>query len=313
MKRYIRYISASSEPDLVDPSLFAGTPFTYEKASGYEDFLNSKELKYYQEHKNKTGSIVMMSPNEYIDECAYKVFKGRTTPEKLKESRYWSKTESGDSLIDSYVNAMKSGSKFPLCYIDYTGGQEGLHRMIAAGVAYGWDTKFPVLVVEPYDKDKYYVDSVRDICYDFIKYGDFKYICENGVYSVALNNPQFSEDLIPDICNNISEEAVNYKTDNDEPYDIDVTAEIEEADDYAEDYHYLCIYITRYADCQFTERYPGPIKLLVEDYFDTPNKSDNDNSEDDIFDQVYEDKLKEAEAAGLDLDDPESIVKYFLK
>lgn len=305
MKRYIKYIHASTNPDLVDPSMFSGTPFTYQKASGYEDFLNSKELKYYQEHKNKTGSIVMMSPNEYIDECANKVFKGRITPEKLKETRYYSKDEDGNSLIDSYAKAMKAGAKFPLCYIDYAGGgQEGLHRMIAAGVTYGWDKLFPVLVVEPFDKDKYYEDSIRDICYSFIRYGDFKLICENGIYDVSLNNSKFDTKLIPEICKNISEEAKQHESDDDSPYDIDVIAEIEDADDWGEGYHYLCIYITRYSDCEFRNNYPGPLKILIEDFFD---KDDSDEKPNENTSHALDD----IDLDDIDLDD--SILDLFFK
>lgn len=148
MKRYIKYISASINTDAIDTSVFNNTPFKPDTTTSYyNDFLNSKDLEYMQAEKNRTGEIVMMTPDEYIQECADKVFNGRVDAEGLKYQRSLSRTESGGSLLEKYADDMKSGDKFPLCYINYADhNQEGLHRMMAAGEAFGWDKKYPVLV-----------------------------------------------------------------------------------------------------------------------------------------------------------------------
>ena len=110
--------------------------------SYYDNFLNDKDLKYMQKSKNRTGEIVMMSPAEYYEECATNIFEGSSvTSLKLQRG-------SNSELIQQYEEDMKNGDKFPLCYLNYPDhAQEGLHRMMAAGNVYGWDTKFPVLVV----------------------------------------------------------------------------------------------------------------------------------------------------------------------
>ena len=304
MTRYVKYIQAATDFDLVDPSIFEGTPFTWTKASGYEDFLNSQDAGYYREHKNKQGEIVLMTPAEYVTSCAENFGHG-TTAESLIEQRT-------DDLLPEYEEAMRNGDKFPLCYIDYTGGQEGLHRMIAAGNVFGWDKLFPVLVVKPYDEQKYYMDQMYDDCRRFITYGDFKVICENAIFDVALNYPEFSEGLLPEICNKIEIEAATHHDDEGNAYDIKVKIDIEDDDQYSEGYHQFCIYITEYMGCVFTEYLPGPLRLLVEDYFATDTQVDMDDT-DTIFDQTYDDTLAEAEAQGIDLNDYDSIMKLFFK
>ena len=154
MKRLIRtstYIRSSKEIDFGESCPFKRTTDT----SYYDNFLNDKDLKYMQNAKNRTGEIVMMSPNEYIEQCANVIFHGRHTVDQIVKSRRYSKNLDTDiPIVTEYAEAMKSGSKFPLCYLNYAeDGQEGLHRMIAAGDAYGFDTKFPVLVIKPFDED----------------------------------------------------------------------------------------------------------------------------------------------------------------
>ena len=309
MKRYVKYIQAAKEFDLVDPSLFEGTPFIWTKASGYEDFLDSKDAEYYRNHKNKQGDIVLMTPTEYVEACASNFGHG-VTAESLIQQRT-------DDLLPEYEEAMRNGDKFPLCYIDYTGGQEGLHRMIAAGNVFGWDKQFPVLVVKPYDAQRYYEDSMYDECRRFIQYGDFKTICENAIYDVALQHPEFSEELIPDICSKIETEATQYSDDDGRAYDITVRIDVVEDDEYSDGYHVFAIFITRYMDCTFTRDLPSPLRILVEDYFTTAASRNADqaaaNTEDDLFDQTYDDTIAEAQAQGIDLNDYDSIMNLFFK
>lgn len=133
--------------------------------SYYNNFLNEKDLAYMQKSKNRTGEIVYMTPTQYYEECAKNIFEG-TTVYELKRQR-----KANSEFITQYKADMIAGDKFPLCYLNYADhGQEGLHRMMAAGEAFGWDTKFPVLVVRAVDNKveelhniwRYWVDAVYD-------------------------------------------------------------------------------------------------------------------------------------------------------
>ena len=100
--------------------------------SYYNNFLNETDLKYMQDSKNRTGEVVMMSPTEYYEECANEIFEG-TSVARLKLER-----KASPGLVDKYEADMTNGDKFPLCYLNYAdNSQEGLHRMMAAGQAYG--------------------------------------------------------------------------------------------------------------------------------------------------------------------------------
>ena len=132
---------------LSNTSIPFGPKCPFKESTGvsyYDNFLNSADLHYMETHKNRTGKVVMMTPEEYYQECATKVFT--TSSDKLKAERL------ANNLVDKYAQDMKSGDKFPLPYINYPDhGQEGLHRMMAAGNVWGWDTQFPVLIVNTVD------------------------------------------------------------------------------------------------------------------------------------------------------------------
>ena len=97
-------------------------------------------------YKNQKGTIINLSPNEYYERCAAGF---NTTVDRLKKSR-------DDGGIPELIDVIKvRKKKFPLPYINYTGrfSQEGLHRMYALGEIYGWDHKFPVLIIDYADKE----------------------------------------------------------------------------------------------------------------------------------------------------------------
>ena len=126
-----RYIKASFTPDIdIDYSIFDGTPFKCDTGTSYgNNFLDKKDLKYYQEVKNRTGEIVMMSPDLYFWECGMHGFPHYVSEERLKRER-----RSDSTLIDEYKQMMQDGVKFDVCYINKADrSQEGLHRMMAAG------------------------------------------------------------------------------------------------------------------------------------------------------------------------------------
>lgn len=130
--------------------------------SYYDDFLTDGGLNYLQSRKNRTGEILYMSSNEYFKECANKIFN--TPLNHLIASRRMDK----DTLNWMY-SAINSGKSFKLPYINYAdSGQEGLHRMMALGDTFGWDTKYPVLVITIYDERREEVDHIYKYLYDAV-------------------------------------------------------------------------------------------------------------------------------------------------
>ena len=132
--------------------------------SYYDDFLDQKQLKYMQNAKNRDGKIVQMTPKEYYTECAKNVFD--CSVDHLLDSR-----KIHDDIVEKYRSNMKNGDTFPLCFINYASKQqEGLHRMLAAGEEFGWNVKYPVLVVTVYDEE---IEDLNERQYNLQNY--FKY------------------------------------------------------------------------------------------------------------------------------------------
>ena len=120
--------------------------------SFYDQFFDPEDSKYLRDYKNLKGEIIMMSPDEYYEECAKYCWPGRNlTVQQLKDERARDITT---------LNKLKTVLKYykrKLCMpmINYTDpGQEGLHRMYVIGELYGWDFKVPVLKVTHADEDK---------------------------------------------------------------------------------------------------------------------------------------------------------------
>lgn len=113
--------------------------------SFYDDLINNPD--YMRKNKNLTSKIVYMTPKEYFTEVG-KIF-GNNANKQIQQ------TKRDISTIDFLEKVIKvSKKKFPLSFIDYANnGQEGRHRMYTAAMLTSWDTKFPVLVVDYYDKD----------------------------------------------------------------------------------------------------------------------------------------------------------------
>lgn len=107
------------------------------------------ENEYMKVKHNRIGKIVQMSPNEYYSLCV-KMF-GRTV-ENLKRQRMLDEDED-ESYIDSLKDViLKDKKQFPMTFISLPDKQqEGLHRMFVAGELFGWDEKFPVLLIDKYD------------------------------------------------------------------------------------------------------------------------------------------------------------------
>jgi len=274
MKRLIRTSqSIYASLDLIDTSMFNDTPFKPDTTTSYyNNFLDSKELSYMQEAKNRTGEIVMMSPNEYISECSNRIFVDhngnvRHSPDELKEQRYTSKYDNTQRLVDKYAEDMKSGDKFPLCYLNYAdNGQEGLHRMMAAGQIYGWDTKFPVLIVTVYDQDIENKHQTMEDCSYFEKWY-FNDICDEAADNISdWHNPP-PEDFIDQYREEIIKVASTFAEDGDGPFDIDVVVEIETVDDKPQ----VRVYLSRYNTYELPT-ISNPYTIWLDDMYETGTK-----------------------------------------
>lgn len=209
MKRYIR---SSVSPDHV-------FDINDTKVSWYNNFLNPKDLVYMQNSKNRTGEIVYMSPDEYFRECASKIFNGMSQ-KALEDSR----SANTDAIIE-YTSAMKRGDVFPLPYINYADkSQEGLHRMMAAGDAFGWNTKFPVLVVTAFD-DEYeaQVDNFNKMR-DYERF-DFKKVVEQAEDEISDWDNMAPPDILSQFEEAIRQAALNPADSDIDSNNIDVEVE----------------------------------------------------------------------------------------
>lgn len=113
--------------------------------SFYDDFIDDPE--YMRKNKNLTSEIVYMTPRQYFEECG-KIF-GNNSSKQIEQ------TKRDTSTIEFLKKVIKtSKKKFPLPFLNYANnGQEGRHRMYTAAELTSWDTKFPVLIVDYYDKE----------------------------------------------------------------------------------------------------------------------------------------------------------------
>lgn len=120
--------------------------------SFYDQFFDPSEFKYLRDNKNLQGKVVMMTPEEYYEECAKYCWPGKNiTPDSLKRQRSWD-----TDVIEKLKNVIfKYKRKLCMPMINYADpGQEGLHRMYVIGEIYGWDFKVPVLQVRHADEDR---------------------------------------------------------------------------------------------------------------------------------------------------------------
>lgn len=104
---------------------------------------------YMAKEENLKGHIEMLSPREYFEECATKIFKN-TSVESLIHSR------SADPRVLEEIKELivKYKRQVFLPYLNYAEqNQEGLHRMLVAAELFGWGHKFPVLIVEWVDEE----------------------------------------------------------------------------------------------------------------------------------------------------------------
>lgn len=283
MKRYIR---ASFTPDIdIDYSMFDGTPFKCDTGTSFgNDFLNKKDLKYRQEYKNRTGEIVMMSPEDYFWECSQYGFSHFVSVNNLKKQR-----RANQANVDYLKDLMKKGTKVDMCYINKADhGQEGLHRMMAAGDLYGWSKKFPVLVIDVYDQNIENENKLIQAAYDF-RDNEFKRYCKWAATEVGGWNKPVPDNFIELYHSKIAEhiqDSLAYKLGDIKNIDMDI--EIEEVEDHPK----VKVYLTQYNDYAF-DSLSNPYEIWLEDMFDVAgeyqDQEDFKLSDEDIADLLPDD------------------------
>lgn len=127
--------------------------FDINKASNSwaQNFLD--DPRYMLESENSEMQIVHMTPREYWEICARDVFN-KPVDQLMNQWR----TLDSKTLDHLTQVILKYKKRFPITYINYASHnhptQEGLHRMIVAGDLFGWDTRFPVMVIKWADEEK---------------------------------------------------------------------------------------------------------------------------------------------------------------
>ena len=133
--------------------------FNFNNPSFVKDFSYDEKVgkvsahDYQRFEKRKEGNIEYMTGNDYIEKCAKDIFKNTIDYVLAPVDK---------NVVNDYAIAMKSGSRFPICYLDYVyEQQEGRHRALAFEKAFGIDAKMPVLVIKPASAD---IEEIADYC-----------------------------------------------------------------------------------------------------------------------------------------------------
>ena len=140
---YSAYKLKSKSKIIPKPSIIV--PFSNETSIPYFDNMLDNP-QYFKEEKGVDFVIVQMPPENYIR--LLRQSRPHINPTLLVNQ----------SLVNEYADKMKSGTKFPMIYIEYEfrenktiyRGQEGRHRALAAQKA--GVKSIPVLIVFPVEK-----------------------------------------------------------------------------------------------------------------------------------------------------------------
>lgn len=291
MKRYIR--STTENHNLFEMSTHT---------SYYDNFLNEKDLAYMRKAKNLDGKIVMMTPDEYYEEAS-KIFKRGSNRNTDVASLVLQRS---NKYTDKYVEDMKNGDVFPLCYLNYAdNGQEGLHRMLAAKRAFGADVKYPVLVVTPYDEERWAEMQLYKEIRDF-EYYTLDKIVEELPGEIAWNHPYppSNEELIAEARNFVEDKAES------KGYDIQIDCEVV---DYDGDIR-LDIYLTSYSGHVLDEPDLLRNSPWFENIFRYKSKEDfdkNHEADEAKFDEDLDDYIDDIELD--DEDEHLSLEEFMIK
>ena len=179
-------------------------PFDVRKTgmSFYNQFFTDPD--YMEEYKNLKHKIIELSPKEYFRECA-RIFNS-TYENQINQTKADKQT-----LAHLKEVLQKYKKTFPITFLNYAeNSQEGRHRMYVVGELLGWDKKFPVMIVEHANEEKYKIEKedsekaqliyIKDTieqcidkvnsfhCYDIIEFQDelelqLNYILDSNISS----------------------------------------------------------------------------------------------------------------------------------
>lgn len=238
--------------------------------SYYDRFLNDKDLKYMQEAKNLTGEIVMMSPEEYY-QYATEIFDYRHDVDDLIAQR-------SDDSLDEYVEAMKQGDVFPLCFLNFADKtQEGLHRMLAAARAFGWKEQYPVLIVKPYDEELWELQKLYEKISSYMNY-DLRHLIEEAENSLGDWGSPVPDDIAEQFKDTLEELA------RDDGDSIDVTCEVQTLTNEGGSSSRIITYLDRYNDITLDEPIQSTDYAWLDNMFDIDAEDDEIDVDDELMD-----------------------------
>ena len=272
-------IEVISEYPVVSDADLAKSPFKKSTGTEYYDrFLDPDQHEYMRRTRNRVGNVVFMTPTQYFEACAKDVFDGQTV-ESLKQQREYSKSKDGNRFVDTYRDAMLSGDKFPLPFIDIADpAQEGLHRMYAAGEAFGWDTPLPVLTITVYDQKLEDEWNFQQEVQDFNR-NTLKYYCQ-----AALDEISDWYGPVPDQFPHLLQNLILQQASND-GYDINIDIEVKEVDDHGDILHQVLVYLTEYMGHEITalsEPYVDWLENLYDVTGERSSKYSTKSDDDDL-------------------------------
>ena len=112
-----------------------------------ESSYGKKMIQYAESGKEtsdgKRAAFIQLTPNEYFEACAEGF--GNSVTSQIRQ------VADDEGVIDDLFTVIDVFERqFPVTYLDYSEdvfSQEGRHRMYVAGEKFGWNTKFPVLLI----------------------------------------------------------------------------------------------------------------------------------------------------------------------
>lgn len=257
--------------------------------SYYDRFLNDKDLEYMQSAKNLTGEIVMMTPEEYF-QYASELFNYRASVDDLIAQRT-------DDSLDEYIEAMRRGDRFPLCFLNFADkSQEGLHRMLAAALAFGWKKEYPVLVVKPYDEALWIAQKKHEKIMDYVN-NDLRHFIKQAEQNLADWDEPVPDDIVDQFQHEL--ERLAYEADD----NIDIDCELQTSRNEGGSNSKIVTYLNRYNDLVPDEPIQSTDYAWLENMFDVDAK----DSETDI-----DDELMDLEDEEIFIED-QDIIDYFFK
>ena len=117
--------------------------------SFYDDLIpGDPENEYMEKEKNLKGAFEQMTPLEYFYACA-QIFNSDV-------DRQIAQTEYDKETIEHLISVIKEHKVcFPVTFLNFAEKtQEGRHRMYVAAQLFGWNKKFPVLIINWADPER---------------------------------------------------------------------------------------------------------------------------------------------------------------